>query len=261
MTLQSFLLDLILAVIIGISVFLSARRGFVRTFVEAVGFIAAAILVFTVCTPLASATYDKIIEPPILEMVSEEVDKNFEDTSAEIPGFDVNSEEVEKIKSQLSGSVDDVIKSLPPFIQNYIEKSGINTDELLNTAEDIAQNGGTVEETAQNITKNISQNKIKPLVVRVLSYIYSFLLFIIALILVKILARILNKAFSFSLAGKLNTTLGGVCGFAKGIIFAMLLCVIIYTVISFTKNGIWIFSVENIDKTFIFKYLISLIKI
>ena len=77
----------------------------------------------------------------------------------------------------------------------------------------------------------------------------------------KILARILNKAFSFSLAGKLNTALGGVCGFAKGVIFALLLCVIIYAVISFTQNGIWIFTIENIDKTFIFKYLISLIKI
>ena len=261
MTLQSFLLDLILALIIGVSVFLSAKRGFVRTFVEAVGFIAAAILVFTVCTPLANATYDKIIEPPILKMVSEEVNKNFEDTLAEIPDFDVESEKVNEIKTQLSGSVDEVLKSLPPFVQNYIDKAGIDTNELLDTAEDIAQNGTNIEDTAQSLTKNISQNKIKPLVVRVLSYIYSFAMFIVALILVKILARILNKAFSFSLAGKLNTALGGVCGFAKGVIFALLICVVIYTVISFTQNGIWIFSVENIDKTFIFKYLISLIKI
>ncbi len=261
MTLESFLLDLILAVIIGLSVFLSAKRGFVRTFIEAVGFVAAAIIVFTVCTPLANATYDKIIEPPILEIVSEEVNENFKDTLAEIPDFDANAEKVDEIKTQLSGSVDEVLKSLPPFVQNFIDKAGIDADELLNNAEDIVENGATVEDTAQKLTKDISQNKIKPLVARVLSYIYSFVLFVIALILVKILARILNKAFSFSLAGKLNTALGGVCGFAKGVIFALLLCLIIYTVISFTENGIWIFSVENIDKTFIFKYLISLIKI
>ena len=260
-TLQSFLLDLILAVIICVSVFLSARRGFVRTFVEAVGFIAAAVLVFTVCTPLASATYDKIIEPPILETVSKEVNENFKDTLAEIPDFDIESEKVDEIKSQLSGSVDEVLKSLPPFVRNYIDKADINADELLNNAEDIVENGATVEDTAQKITKDISQNKIKPLIVSVLSYIYSFVLFVISLFLVKILARILNKAFSFSLAGKLNTALGGVCGFAKGVIFALLLCVIIYAVISFTQNGIWIFTIENIDKTFIFKYLISLIKI
>ena len=58
MTLESFLLDLILVIIIGVSVYLSARRGFVRTFVEAIGVVAAAIIALTVCTPLANATYD-----------------------------------------------------------------------------------------------------------------------------------------------------------------------------------------------------------
>jgi hypothetical protein len=80
-TLQSFLIDLILAVIIGVSVYFSARRGGVRTFIEALGFIAAAVLAFTICTPFANATYDKIIEPPILEMVSKEVDANFKKLS------------------------------------------------------------------------------------------------------------------------------------------------------------------------------------
>ncbi len=254
MTLQSFLIDLILAVIIGVSVYFSARRGGVRTFIEALGFIAAAVLAFTICTPLANATYDKIIEPPILEMVSNEVDANFKETLHQIPDFDADADKI-------SGSVEEIVKALPPFVRDFIDKTGINTDEILDKAEDITENGDTVEDAAQKLAKNISQNKIKPLLAQILSYIYAIVIFTVALILVKILARLLNKAFSFSIAGKLNTALGGVCGLIKGVAFALCLCLVIYTVVSFTENGIWIFSIENIDKTFIFKYLISLIKI
>lgn len=261
MTLESFLIDLILAVIIGLAVYFSARRGFVRTFVEAVGFIVAAVLAFTICTPLAGATYDKIIEPPVLEMVSDEVNANFKETLQEIPDFDADSEKIDEFKNQINGSVDEIIKSLPPFVQNYINKTGIDANELLDKAEDIADKNDTVADTTQKLAKNISQNKIKPLVVRVLSYIYSFIFFAVAIILVKVLARALNKMFSFSLAGRLNAALGGVCGLVKGLAFALVICLLIYTVISFTENGVWIFSLENIDKTFIFKYLISLIKI
>ena len=261
MTLQSFLIDLILAVIIGLSVYLSARRGFVRTFVEALGFIAAAVLAFTICTPLASATYDKIIEPPVLEMVSKEVNGNFKETLQQIPDFESDSDKINEFKSEINGSVEEIAKALPPIVRDFIEKTGIDADEILERVDEVTQEGDTVEVTAQKLAKNISQNKIKPLVVQILSYIYSFVVFAVSLILVKILAKLLNKAFSFSIAGKLNTALGGVCGLIKGLVLALCLCLVVYTVISFTKNGIWIFSIENIDKTFIFKYLISLIKI
>ena len=63
---MNFLLDLIVLAIIAAVALISARRGFVRVAIELVGFIAAIFITFTISTPLASLTYDKIIEPPIV---------------------------------------------------------------------------------------------------------------------------------------------------------------------------------------------------
>jgi uncharacterized membrane protein required for colicin V production len=244
-TLESFLLDLILVIIIGVSVYLSARRGFVRTFVEAIGVVAAAIIALTICTPLANATYDKIIEPAITKTVFEEVNKALEN---------------EELNLQLDGTPNKILEAFPQKIQSLIEKSGIDYDKLLEENKYLI-NDDTVENTVQELVFNILQNSLKPIAVKVISYIYAFIIFSFLLVVVKPLAKLLNKAFSFSIVGKLNTTLGGVCGLAKGIVFTLILCLVIYSIASFTENGIWIFNVENIDKTFIFKYLISLIRI
>lgn len=230
MTLESLLIDLILAVIIGLAVYFSARRGFVRTFIEAAGFVAAAVLAFTICTPLASATYDKIIEPPLLAAAGEEV------------------------HSSLDDAINNAWDKLPDFIENYAQTQGIVPSEVLDEST-------SIESSAHKIVSELSQNTIKPIAVRLISAVYSLVTLTVLLVVVKFLAASLNKVFSFSLVGKLNTVLGGVCGLVKGLAFAFALCLLIYTIISFTQNGIWIFNTQNIDKTFIFKYLISLIKI
>ncbi len=259
MNFYSLLIDLILLLIIGVSVFFAARRGFVRTFIEAVGFLLAVILTLTICTPLASATYDKIIEPPILQMVSNKVDKVIEDKFEETPKFEMTDEEYEDFKSQMTGSVDDIIAKLPAFAKNYIKQSGLKPETVVSSADKIVNKGLTIENAAEKLAKDISQNKIKPLVCTVLSAIYSVIILMLSFIIVKILAIWLNKLFSFSVVGKLNATLGGVCGFVKGTAFALLCCSAIYMLIPLTQNGILFFTLENIDKTFIFKILISLI--
>ena len=67
---MNYLLDLIVIAIIAAVALISARRGFVRVVIELAGFIAAILITLTISTPLASLTYDKIIEPPIVSSVS-----------------------------------------------------------------------------------------------------------------------------------------------------------------------------------------------
>ncbi len=230
MNVYSLLIDLILLLTIGLAVYLAAQRGFVRTVLEAVGLLAAVIITLTICTPLANATYDRIIEPPLLEAANQEVNSSVED------------------------AVNQTLGLLPDFIQNYAETEGIVLSEAL-------ESGNPANSSAQKIVAEISQNTIKPIAARLISAIYSLVILSVLLIIVKVLAAALNKAFSFSLVGKINTFLGGVCGLIKGLAIAFLVCIVIYTVISFTENGWWIFTYENIEKTIIFKTLIGLIKI
>ncbi len=261
MNAYSLLIDLVLILIIGFAVYFSARKGFVRTVVEAVGLLAAVIITLTICTPLANATYDKIIEPPLLEATAEKVNASFEGQLDKVPDFNVNSEQFTQLKSQISSSINDFIKDLPKVVQNFIEQSGLETNKLFENTDTEINGEETIGNTAQNLVRDISQTKIKPIAVELISAFYSLVVLTVLLIAVKILAVSLNKVFSFSLAGKLNTFFGGVCGLIKGLAIAFLLCAVIYTVISFTENGSWIFTLQNIEKTIIFKTLIGLIKI
>ena len=73
--------------------------------------------------------------------------------------------------------------------------------------------------------------------------------------IVKILAKFINRLFSISLVGKLNRLLGAVVGLPKGIIVALLLCSVVALAVSFTQNGIWIFTSENMSNSWFFGVL------
>ncbi len=219
------IIDLILIGIIAIIALISAKQGFVRAVVEVAGFIAAVLIAFSVSKPLADVTYTKGIEPAIVNSVSE----NAADSTSQ--------------------TVDAIWESLPSFITENAHNFNISKQALEESISQEAQNN------AQTILVNTSQKVIKPLVVGILETVYSVILIILLSFIVKILAKLLNKVFSFSIVGKLNSTLGGILGFVKGVAITLILCEVILLIISFTENGIWIFNNENIDKTILFKFL------
>lgn len=220
---MSLILDVIVIAIVVLFVITSAKRGFVNILVEVVGFIAAIFLTFTISTPLAGTTYDKIIEPPIVSAVSEEGASN------------------------ASQVVTDVWEALPSFATAAAENAGVSSQKLNESISANIQNG------AENAVKAASQNLIRPAVVKILGLIYSVVLLIILFFAVKLVARLVNRLFSFSFVGKANRTLGGIIGIFKGIIFAVFFCLVISLIVSFTDNGFLIFTPENINNSHIFK--------
>ncbi len=223
-----FIIDLIVVAIIAFCVFNSARRGFVKVFIEVVGFVAAIFITFTFSTPLADATYDRIIEPPITKAVNEAIVDTGDNIQTDIWG------------------------ALPDFIVNNAEKFGISADDFQNKISDNLSSG------SEKAIKTASQDIIKPVVTKILSLIYSIAILMILLFIVKILANLINKIFSFSIIGKANRILGGVIGIPKGIIFAMLFCMLISLLIT-VNSGFWIFTAANIEKTIIFNFFAELL--
>ncbi len=223
-------LDLILIAIIAIFVIISAKRGFVRTAVEFVGYFLAIYIAFSVSGVLANSIYSKTIEPKIVENVAEKV------TISSTEG--VNS------------AVDEIWSSLPEFVQNTAENFDITSNTLKTTIEENI-NSDSAEQLAQKATESV----VKPIVVPLIKTILSVILFILLMIIVKFLAKFLNKLFSLPLIGGLNKSLGGVIGLLKGLIFSFIFVVAILFIMSFTENGFLIFTNENIDKTYLFKFL------
>lgn len=229
MSVASLILDLIIIVIILFCILHSAKKGFVKVVLEVAGLIAAYIITFTISTPLANITYDKIIEPAMVNAMSDSTETQTD--SAQTKAWD----------------------AIPEFITKNAEKYGVSLSEF---SESVTANISSGAETA---VIKASQDVIKPISVKIIGLIYSVILMTASVFVVRILAKFINKLFSFSFIGKANRILGGIIGIFKGIIFAVFFCAVISLIVSFTKNGFLIFTPENINNSFIFKGLANLI--
>ena len=217
------LLDLIIVAIIAICVVFSAKRGFMRTLLEVVGFIAAFVIAFTVSSPLADMTYDNIVEPSIVSTVEES-------------------------STNVSGDVSEKVwNTLPGVIRKNSQKFGIKKDAFSDKVKSYVS--GEVEQNAVKISQNVT----KPIIVKLIGAIYSTVIVILLIFVSKFLARVINKLFSFSIIGKLNSFFGGVIGVFKGAAFALAFCMIISIVVLVSNDSFWIFTTDNIEKTHLFK--------
>ena len=233
---MSLILDGIILVLVLISVFLSAKRGFVRTIIELAGFIAAIILSITVSGPLADFTYDKIVEPSVVKIVEESASATEENT-----------------EGNLEAMADSVWNALPQFVKNNSENSGISQDTFVDKIE--IDTTDTVTAMAQKASQTVA----KPIVTKLFSAFYGLILMVILFVLVKFLAKIINPLFNFSVISKLNRALGGVLGLIKGILVSVVFCIAVSLLVSFTKEGFLCFTPESIENSFIFSKIVALL--
>jgi len=71
---MGIVLDLIILAIIGLCAFFAAKKGFVSTLLECVGFILAIILAVNLAGPIAAFTYDSAIKPSVVDSITESVE-------------------------------------------------------------------------------------------------------------------------------------------------------------------------------------------
>ncbi len=219
---MAFILDLIVIAIIALFALISAKKGFVRTLIEVVGFVLVILFANSVSPMLSDVTYDKLIEPSIISSV-------------------------EKLNIE-TGSVNLKIDAMPDFINNILgsEFNLKGFEDIIN--ENISAGMGNAVATA-------SQTAIKPIVTGIFSLLYTVLISVILLFVVNILANLVNKLFSFSIVGKANKILGVVLGMIKGVVVAVIFCTLISFIVSVTTNGFLIFTNTNIEGSLIFKLL------
>lgn len=224
---MSYILDAIILLIILITVFMSAKKGFVRTLIEVVGFIAAIFIAFTFSSPIANVVYDKMIEPTVERTVAGVATDAADSTTA---------------------AVNAVWQKMPSFVteSNFL---GLSKETVSQQVENETSNGSVA------LADSISNSFAKPVITKLLSVLFSVILVVVLIFVVKFLAKYVNKIFSFSLIGTINKTLGGILGLVKGTAVAVVFCMIVTLIISFTKNGFLIFTYDAINSSYLFKFL------
>lgn len=226
---MSYILDAIVVLIILFFAFLSAKKGFVRTLVEVVGFVAAIIVAITLSTPVANFVYDKTVEPVVAKTVEAAVSEG---------------------TANANSAIDAVWDKMPAFLteSSFFDLSKENITATI---------GGEVTANTAELTSTISDSFVKPAVTKLLSVLISVILVVVLLFVVKILAKYVNKLFTFSVIGDINKTLGGILGLVKGAAVAVIFCLVISLILSFTKDGFLIFTYDAINSSYIFKFLMG----
>lgn len=224
-------LDIIIVAIILFYILISAKRGFIRTAVELVGFGLSIYLAFLIGGTVATAIYDGTVEPAIVDAA------------------------VSAVGEQAGTGIDQAVtktwESLPGYVINIADNFGITAETLKENITSAAINTNSVEAIAEQAAETV----VEPIIVPLIKTIVGILLFIILMVLVKFLAKIINRAFNLPLIGGLNRTLGGILGFGKGVLISAVFAILITTLVSFSSEGFLFFTMENIEESTIFGFL------
>ena len=226
---MGLILDLLFVVMIIITAILSAKKGFIRTLLELVGFAAAIIIALTVSEPISDFAYEKLVEPAIFEKTE---------------GIIVDN--TNSIRENLW-------EKLPSIIKDNSEFFGINEDSFLNIISSESKNG------AADLSIAISEKIVRPAVVNLFSTIISFILILILIPLFRLLAKGINKLFSVSVVGKVNKFLGAILGILKGLAICLIVCILLDLIVKLSSGGFWLITNDFLDKSFIFSKIFKLI--
>ncbi len=226
---MAFLLDVIVVLIILLFVFLSAKKGFVCTLIEVLGFFVAFFIAFSISTPIADSVYDNFLEQKFISKMANAAQYDFK--NAEIA--------VDKATQQLPNIVtsNEYFEHSKQEILQEVSKQNVNTGNQLATI--------------------ISDSFLKPVMVSLISTIIKLVVLIILLFVIKFFAKTINKLFNFSVIGTLNKTLGGVLGLFKGTFFVIILCLVVDLTLSITKDGFSIFTTDTINSSYLFKFFMG----
>lgn len=221
---MGYILDVIILLFVIFIAYISAKKGFVFTAVEIVGFVAVTFIVSAVSVPIAETVYDKTISKSILSSAS----KLSENSQDEAEAF---------------------IDSLPKFI---FKDNGVFSVEKSDV---IDYYNNCLKEKTENVSKKVSEDVIKPIIVKPISLIVSSFLFIVLNLCVHFVARLISKIIKHSFVSPINKALGFIIGIPKGILLAFFAFVVLLAISKITENNLLFFGKTTLNKSYVFRFL------
>ena len=219
---MSIAIDLTLVVIVVFFAVISARRGFVSSLIGLAGVFLAMIIAFYGSVYISDFVFDKFVG----KNVSQNIIKSYNAAADEI---------TDKVK-------------IPEYIGVYSEKMNIDIKSELNSA---------IEKGGENAAPVVVKNIIKPAVLPFIRAAALIVLFFVCCFIFSALARLTKGIRKIPLIGRVNSFLGAILGVAKGVLIVFLICFALSAVLSFSKDGFWIFTPKTLEKSYIYNFIIN----
>lgn len=197
---MQYVIDVILLVVLLAAVWISAKKGIVRTVLDVVAFVLALFLAAQLSTPLAKGCYDALLSERVETTIEQKLEENQNATVSKTAAL--------------------VIDSLPEFAKDFIENS---ESDISFITKQMASGSYTPANAAADLNTQIA----RPACIGVLTSVFFLLLFAVLCALLQRLAKLLAKAFKLPIVGTVNTVFGGVFGAIKGAVLVYVVSAIL----------------------------------
>ncbi len=212
-------IDLILLAVIGIVVFLSVKSGFFKTLFDLVAYIVAVAAAKNISPLLAKNAFDTFIKDGAEKYLS-----------SALSGISAE---------QLPEQADKVIDSVPEGLRGLLEVIGF-------TEEKITEQISSIELNGQDVVSGIMDKVVEPIGVGIMQFLIFIIVGIVLLIVAKIIISLLNGVVKrLPVIKRFNSLLGGLLGFVKGGVIAVILAGLLGVVASVSDNQGFIDAVSN----------------
>lgn len=225
------LLDLLILVISGLSIFFAYKKGLIRTLFSLVGFIAAVALAFSFCEPVAAWVDSQFIKPAVQEIVLDAI----------------NGGKVEGDYDEALSQVDVVVtlREMPEPLENFLENINVDINKLIEGAEKAEADSLTAKERlVESIVVPVSAAISKTVTLIVLIAVFLALLYVIT--------RLLDAVFKVLPVAKSINKIGGIiCGLVRAGVLSLIVSAAIYGL----ACGNILFNIAQLEDTYLIKWI------
>lgn len=205
----------------------SAKKGFIRTLIEIIGFVIAAIFAYWLSQYIAQYFYQHAFRPSIVSAIAQQMEQI---TSAG------------SIKEQM----DIILSAVSPLFGDVAGAFGISTytvGEQLST---------WLSEGAMPAAQAIADGVIGPIIVGISEVFIMFILFIILTAVIKRLAKLFDSLIGVITGGFINKLLGCLLGAAKALLVTLIVCNVLSVCVQMGDGGFGGFITSQLETSGVF---------
>ena len=225
---MGILIEILLLAVIVLVIYLSYRKGFLRSLWSLGGFLLAVIISYVLGKLIAEMLFEVMARPWLTSLINEQIIAGSGDNIAQV--------------------VDGLYQNLPAILSGPLTMIVGTKEELTLTLQQAVANGSA---TITDIIVGLLQ----PVVVALLGTILFLLVFIICMILRRLLDKLLIRVHRLPIIGAFDSVLGAGVGLLKAAVWVWLIVVLIKVVVVFSAGSLPWLNESVVDSSLLFKYL------
>lgn len=220
---MAYLLDLAVILIFAAAVFVGFKRGFIKSMIGVVGFLAAMVLAFSISGAVAGGIYSSFVQ--------KKSEKAIETAISDKVG-------ASSIEDNITAAMD----TMPNLVKDLIADKGLTAQALAEKIGDGTQN------TANAIAVAVTDTVVKPVMTLFIRFVACIVLFILLQFAVTFIGKFIAGLLRHTPLKGADSLLGALLGAVKGVLWVLFAVMLMQAIAGFTAEDALI-SQKSISET------------